>query len=104
MSRIDRSVIQILYDPVKIYNKECSSEIGDLHAQYVKHGDGEAKRNIPQHTHPAETEHRNFPKHTSNKVRTIHSVFRRGSIIFLSLDGRIEFIYRILCFFVCFGF
>uniref|UniRef100_K1Q8J6 Uncharacterized protein n=1 Tax=Magallana gigas TaxID=29159 RepID=K1Q8J6_MAGGI len=34
VSRIDSSVIQILCDPVKIYNKECSSEIGDLHAQY----------------------------------------------------------------------
>lgn len=76
VSRIDSSMIQILYDPVKIYNKECSSEIGDLHAQYVRHGDGEVKNNIPHPTHSAETEHRNFPKHTSKKVRTIHSVFK----------------------------
>lgn len=76
VSRIDSSMIQILYDPVKIYNKECSSEMGDLHAQYVKHGDGEVKNNISQPTHSAETEHRNFPKLTSKKVRTIHSVFK----------------------------
>lgn len=76
VSRIDSSMIRILYDPVKIYNKECSSEIGDLHAQYVRHGDGEVKNNIPHPTHSAETEHRNFPKHTSKKVRTIHSVLK----------------------------
>lgn len=64
-------MIQILHDPVKIYNKECSSEIGDLHAQYVRHDD-----DIPQPTHLTETEHRNFPRHTSKKVRTTHSVFK----------------------------
>lgn len=82
VSRIDSSMIQMLHDPVKIYNKECSSEIGDLHAQYVRHDDDEAKNNIPQPTHPTETEHRNFPRHTSKK-----DFYRKVS---LDLGSRIQ--------------